>query len=93
MGIFKEKEAGARRSGAEVGFGASSGSAAADIGHLGGHDGHELHVGVKGQLGHVQNRTCHMGHVHNRFDGDRAVEEALASSPATDPEVFPGERI
>ena len=24
---------------------------------------------------------------------DRAVEETLASSPTTDPEVFPGERI
>ena len=44
-----------------------------DIRHLGGHHGHEQHVGVERQAGHVDHGVGDAADVHHRFGGDRAV--------------------
>src|SRR5262249_49540975 len=47
--------------------------AAADEGHLGGHDGQELHVRFERQAGHEDHRLGHVLHVHARLGADAAV--------------------
>src|SRR5882762_6782063 len=41
--------------------------------HLGGHDGHELHVGIERQVRHVQHRRPDVVHVHQRLGPDLAI--------------------
>src|SRR5690606_11701469 len=67
--VFNKKQAppcgGAHQSGGEFNSpNRESASAPPDEGHLGGHDGHELNIGVQRQAGHVHDGTGHMFDVH-----------------------------
>src|SRR5882672_9475543 len=60
-------------------FGASARTLSASVlttanpGHLRRHQGHELHVGVERQVGHVDDRASDMGGVNRRFCRHLAV--------------------
>jgi hypothetical protein len=41
--------------------------------HLTSHNGHELHVRIEWQIGHIKDRTCDVLYIHQRFDGNFAV--------------------
>ncbi|MDQ1410981.1 MAG: hypothetical protein QOJ41_2716, partial [Acidobacteriaceae bacterium] len=38
--------------------------------HLASHNGHELHVRIEWQIGHIKDRTGHVLDIHQRFDGN-----------------------
>src|SRR2546423_892478 len=47
--------------------------AATDIGHRGGHHGHELDIGLEREVGHIEDGVGYMANVYARLRHDSAV--------------------
>src|SRR5690606_33106035 len=59
-----------------------------DVGHIGRHNSHELHVGVQRQAGHVHHGLGNMFHIHEWLGAHRTV--CLHHAPAHDVSHFTG---